>query len=71
MEVIGATIGVLVIVVFVFGPLILIALLVNQTRKNNARRRAAEQTRQAQQIADAVRGVAPAVTPEPVPWWKR
>jgi type II secretory pathway pseudopilin PulG len=69
-EVIGATIGVVAIVLVVFAPLILIALFVNQTRKNNTRRRQTEQTRQAQMIADAVRGVAP-TAPEPVPWWKR
>lgn len=70
MDVIASTVGVVLFVLLVFSPFILIGLLIQQVRKNNAIRRQSEQARQAQLIAAAINGQpAPAVTP--VPWWKR
>jgi len=70
MDVIASTVGVVLIVLVVFLPLIVIALLVHTIRTNNARRRAEQSTLQAQQIAAAMQGL-PIPEAAPVPWWKR
>lgn len=63
-----------------FSPFILIALLVGSIRKNNAKRRAAEQERQADLFAEAMSKIRsatqqpykrPTQDPQRKPWYLR
>lgn len=76
----AAALGGILFVIVLMAPFILIGLLVYAVRTNNAKRRAFEQKRQADQISAGVAAALAASNgqpvqavpaPQPIPWWKR